>query len=76
MHGAGGNLFGVGPDEEAYAKEDEGDGEDLTHVQYHVLFKGNLGVLDELDEDAAAEAHYHEDAYEGAAVHLVQVPFV
>ena len=76
MDGAGGNLFGVCPDEEAYAQEDKGDGENLSHVQDHVLFKSHLRVLYELDEDAAAEAHNHEQAHEGAAVHLVQIPLV
>lgn len=71
-NGPGGQFFGKGIHQEADAQQDKGDAQKLAHVQGHVGLEGHLVVLDELDEEAAAEAHHQENAHEGSAVHLVQ----
>ena len=61
---------------EADAKKDERDAQKLTHVQDHILLETNLRFLDELDEEAHAEASDEEGSDEEASVELVQTESV
>lgn len=72
MDGPGGELSGVGVHQEADAEKDEGNAEELTHIQGHIGLKFHLVVLDEFDEEAGTEAHGEEDAHKRAAIHIVQ----
>ena len=72
-----GRFFCLGGiDEQADACDDEGDGEQLAHVQEHRLLELDLRLLDEFDQEAAAEAAQQEEAEEESAVHLVQLVLV
>ena len=52
------------PYDEPNAGDDEGDAEELAHIEEHALFEVFLDVLDELDEEAAAEDKGEEGAKE------------
>ena len=45
---------------EAYTEKDERNTEPLTHVEYHVILKSDLYLLDELDEETASETSDEE----------------
>lgn len=49
------------PDDEPYAGNDKWYAQPLTHIEYHIGFKGLLVVLDKLDEETAEEHPYEED---------------
>ena len=72
MDRPGRDFLHEGVHDESDAQQDERDGQELAHVQGHGLLERHLRLLDELDEEAGAEAHRQEDAHEHAPVHLVQ----
>ena len=49
-------------DNQAYAQYDEGDGEQLPHIERHTLLPLHLLVLDKLNQESGRE----EDGEEGA----------
>ena len=58
-----GRFFRLGGiDQQRDAGDDEGDGEDLAHVQEHRLLELHLRLLDEFDQEAHAEAAEQEEA--------------
>lgn len=76
MHRHGGQLVLICPDETADSYQHERDAQELSHIEYHVLFECNLRVLHELYEYAASEAHDEEYTGESTPVNLVETPFV
>ena len=72
MNGIGRLLFAEGVHQEACTGDYKGNTQNLTHVQKHVSFEGNLIIFDKLNEETGAEADHQEDADEGAAIYLFQ----
>ena len=62
MNGIGRLLFAEGVHQEACTGDYKGDTQNLTHVQKHVSFEGNLIIFDKFDEETGAEADHQEDA--------------
>ena len=50
------------------AAEDEGDAENLAHIEHHVSFEVHLIVLDELDEEANTKQGYEPPTQDAAAL--------
>ena len=68
--GGGGLAVAEAPPEDDGAGKDEGDGQELSHVQRHAGLEVDLVVLDELDDKAEAEEEDQEDAEDGAPLEL------
>lgn len=55
-------LLSAGVEDEDETPEDEGDREDLTHVEEEVALEGLLVILDELKDETREEDYLQEYA--------------
>ena len=76
MDRPGRDLLFPGVPEEENAEQDEGDAQELSHVQGHALLETDLRLLDKLDQDPAPETDDHKDSQELSTVHLIQPIFI
>ena len=71
--GRSGLAVAEAPPEHDDAGEDEGDGQELSHIQGHAGLEVDLDVLDEFHNKADTEQADHEDAENGAPFQFRQL---
>ena len=65
-----------GIDQEADSEQDERNAEELSHIEDHIILKGYLRLLDELDQESGTEADNEKNTDECSPVHLLEAIFV
>ena len=73
---SGRNSLAIGVNQNQDACYDKGNGENLSHIQSHILLETYLRLLDELDEEAHSETAQEEGPEKEAAGHLVETVLV
>ena len=64
-------LVDIAQDYEDYAGDDEGDAEQLSHIQFHPHLEIHLRQFDELYDETYSETSRHKGSEEPSAMDMV-----